>query len=169
MVFSANAEPIFGGTPGDIVSALDRDAATSDLLPKELDTTMLGTGGLDSSSLRVLGEDETTEYRVGLDKAGQICLVVTLKDALLVTASTCERAGVVEQEGLHLGIQGNETEGSIEQTVYLLPDATDERTAQDLWKHVGSNILVAPTDIADAAKSRILPSEDGKGPAISIG
>lgn len=99
-------------------------------------------GGLDVTSVRLIGTEASRPYWVARDAAGEICLIVALNDTLQTVASVCSPPDRVARSGVVLAFSAA---GVDEAIAYLLPDDAEIDKARAPWKTVGDNVLVAPT------------------------
>lgn len=128
----------------EVVSALEAPSSVLDALPKGLNASDIGQGGLVVGSQRYLGADGKRSYWVASDVQGEICLIVALGDSGGTVASACNDAGSVSRNGLMLGAHGRDQPTYVS---YLLPDSIeDQGRAPSGWTLVGDNVVVALAD-----------------------
>ncbi|KAA9105946.1 hypothetical protein [Microbacterium rhizomatis] len=83
----------------------------------------MGDGGIDVSSLVEVASDDVGDHLVGLDAAGNVCLITTIR-ATGLTASSCTDPEVFKETGVPLSIGSRLDSGEfVTSESYLLPDA----------------------------------------------
>lgn len=128
------------------VSILRKAQAPTDTLPAFVPLAAHGSGGLNSSTARHLGEDEAARYWAVLDNESNLCFVASLKGKSESTATICGTAAEVETFGLALRL-GDQTT-AVE--AYLLPDSVVTGAETAGWRFIGNNVVSSTESQRDA-------------------
>lgn len=112
------------------------DDASDKLSPETLSDH--GIEGVDTNSVRHLGSADATDYWVGVDSAGQICLLAQPSSDTSLLASSCVPPDWMKGEAIPLiaSTSGWNAEA------YLVPNGTDVSKLARGWRAVGTNLLV---------------------------
>lgn len=116
---AAAAERSIG--PSDMVPRLADLQVSSDVLPPEIDLSLIGD--VDPASTRLLGHEGAATYWVGMNDNSSLCLISALEGGNGVYASSCSTLDQFYKQGSALRLEDGSTSESGE--AYLLPDDVD--------------------------------------------
>lgn len=110
----ASADQLVDSSWGELLATANSPRTKSDAIPPEysVDPSVAG------SSLRIAA-NKKTQYWIGLDSQGRLCLVLAFTGSDKIAVTTCTDRGTFTAEGL--GLQANTVDGAV--VAYLLPDA----------------------------------------------
>jgi hypothetical protein len=137
------------------VAILGQPATAADALPSHLVEGEQALHGLEYSTTRSLGQDESgIAYWVGVSTSNELCLITALPGDLQLTGMTCATADDFETRAL--GGQTADKDHAV--AAYLLPDSFVNEAKGENLNAVSPNLIVAyPYEAARGGAS--LPEE----------
>lgn len=157
-----------------VIDRLGSVERPTDVLPAGIDLEELDET-VDSTSIRLLGQDEVSSYWMGTKEGGDVCLI---KDFVQdVSAVACTSPERLQQKGMAWSLAGDPASDGYRAIVALvLPDiaAPDEmrvnlvKTAAELpdraeaeatrvWDEVSPNLLIADASALDPRLQYVIP------------
>ena len=166
----------------EVVDELADAASAEDILPTDIDLESMDDS-IEDSSIRLVGEDQTSSYWMTTNEDGDICLITDFVQG--VSAMACADPAVLQEKGMSWSLAGDpKAEGYRAIVALVLPDSAEtddievrsatsgaelsgraaDAEVSSTWTEVSPNLLVADAADVDPALEFVIPQNTAEAP-----